>query len=138
MPVSGFSFNDIDTAFVSSVSQLPAIDETRLKPDTAWQQKGYIAGYVDILGFTETASINGENYSIGVPVVRGNAWVQESPQGVQDSFSYSINISNDTITAYATLAAVIIVTRITSDNNLFQTRIIRSNPMQSLNSSKKF
>jgi hypothetical protein len=107
MPVSGFSFNDIDTAFVSSVSQLPAIDEARLKPDTAWQQKGYIAGYVDILGFTETASINGENYSIGVPVIRGNAWVQESPQGVQDSFSYSINISNDTITAYATLAAVI-------------------------------
>ena len=33
---------------------------------------------------------------------------------------------------------VIIVTRITYDNNLFQTRIIRSNPMQSLNSSKKF
>jgi len=87
MPASGFSFNDIDTAFVSSVSQLPAINESRLSPDTTWQQKGYIAGYVDILGYTKIARINGENYSIGVPVVRGNAWVQESPQGVQDSFS---------------------------------------------------
>jgi hypothetical protein len=107
MPASGFSFNDIDTAFVSSVSQMPAIDEARLKPDAAPIQKGYISGYIDILGYTETARINGENYSIGSPIVRGNAWVQESPSGVQDSFSYSISISNDTTTAYATLAAVI-------------------------------
>lgn len=107
MPATAITFNDIDSAFVSDVSQLPALNETRLKPNTSAIQKGYIKGYVDILGYTNTARINGQEYSNGVPVIRGNAWVQDTPPGIQDSFNYSISISNNTTTIVATITATL-------------------------------
>ena len=80
MPAQANHLDDLNKAFVSSVSQLPAINDERLKPDKVEQSSGHIGGWVDIVGFKEIAKVNGTeiNYINGSPadkaVIRYDSW----------------------------------------------------------------
>jgi hypothetical protein len=82
MPVQANSFDDLNNAFVSNVSQLPVIDDGRLKPDKVEQASGHIRGWMDIVGFQEIVKVNGTeiNYIDGLPVdkaiVRYDSWAK--------------------------------------------------------------
>ncbi len=75
-PAYANSFSDLDTAYVSSVSHLPTIDDSRLRPDKDWEPSYdwvqdhcrrkynpyFIYGWIDIVNFKEMAEINGTYY----------------------------------------------------------------------------
>ncbi len=67
IPVHANSFDDLNSAYVSSVLQLPAIGDA--KPDKIEQSSGHIRGWIDIVGFKEVAKLNGSevNYINGTP-----------------------------------------------------------------------
>ena len=82
MPVHANIFDDLNTTFVSNVSQLPSIDDGKLMPNKIEQSSGHIRGWVDIVGFREIARVNGSeiNYINGSPIdksiVRYDSWAK--------------------------------------------------------------
>jgi hypothetical protein len=101
MPVQANTFDNLNDAFVSNVSQLPAIDDGRLKPDKVEQASGHIRGWMDIVGFREIARVNCIDYINGTSsekvVIRYDAWGEEvSVDSVTKTITTSIS-SNNTI-----------------------------------------
>jgi hypothetical protein len=94
-------FDRLNEAFVSDVSQLPAVDDSRLSPDRAQQSSGHIRAWIDIVGFREIARMNisgaQTDYINGTPsdfaVVRYDVW------GVGSACGYIIKKSVNTYTS---------------------------------------
>lgn len=82
MPVQANSFDDLNNAFVSNVSQLPVIDDLKLRPDKVEQSSGHIRGWVDIIGFQEVSRVNETktDFISGLPadkaIVRYDSWAK--------------------------------------------------------------
>lgn len=76
MAAQANSFNDLNSAYISSVSQLPAIQDNQLKPDKVWQPSEdffkdncrrsknpyFVNGWIDIIGFRNSTKINNTVY----------------------------------------------------------------------------
>jgi hypothetical protein len=103
------TFNDINEGFVSDVSQLPAIQESRLVPDVVMQTQGHISAWVDIVGFENTAKINNVSYIAGNPVdhtiVRGGS--SYSDVSNVDSFKTSISCTGNNGSVTGRLNAIL-------------------------------
>lgn len=113
LPAAAVTFNDMNDGFVSNVTQLPDYEESKLIPDTTATVTGYLAGWVDIIGFTETAKINGQYYFNGNPVahavVRGNLWQADYhfPNGMIDSITKDITVHSNAYTVFAKMTGEI-------------------------------
>ncbi len=77
-PVSAGLLEELNSTYITDVSQLPPYKESELTIDETVQTSGHIQGWVDLIGFTGTAEINGTFYIRGDPlkaaVIRYNAW----------------------------------------------------------------
>lgn len=109
IPAQAITFNDINEGFVSDVSQLPAIQESRLVPDVVMQTQGHISAWVDIVGFENTAKINNVSYIAGNPVdhtiVRGGS--SYSDVSNVDSFKTSISCTGNNGSVTGRLNAIL-------------------------------
>lgn len=75
------SFDELNTAFVSSVNQLPPINEASLTPEKNWQPSNsyfsenckrskspyFVSVWIDIIGFEQMAKIDGVYYTNETP-----------------------------------------------------------------------
>ncbi len=101
VPISqGNSFDDLNIAYVSSVSQLPRLQENKLIPDVIWRQQGHIIAWIDIIGFKNQIKENGTYYIRGNPedgaVVRYGFThdIKENFDSIDGSISYSQSGNN--------------------------------------------
>jgi hypothetical protein len=111
MPLSSaLSFNDIDSAYASDVSQLPAIGEAMLKPDATAHDSGSLRGWIDIVGYQNTAKINGVYYYSGTlnPVVRNSVYINVQLPGSVDSFTSAVSTTQNGNTLIATMTAELV------------------------------
>lgn len=105
-PVSK-TFTDMLTGtYTDNVSELPAA--TNLHPNTAWQSKGHISAWIDIVGFKDMIRENSVDYVPGNPayyaIVQSDARANLNCDGCSvDSLTQNVSVSTAENMTVATL-----------------------------------
>jgi hypothetical protein len=102
---------ELDSMYVTDVSELPRYSEYDLRPDIEVTTAGHLQGWIDIVGFEKIANISGTLFVNGDPaanaVVRGNVWIESYPDGVNTELAQEISViqvgANTTATLHAEL-----------------------------------
>jgi hypothetical protein len=109
--VSAGLLEELNSTYVTDVSQLPPYTESELKPDITMTTADHLQGWIDIVGFENMANISGTLFINGDPaanaVVRGSASIQSYPNGVNTELTQEISVKQVGANIIATLHAVL-------------------------------
>ena len=102
------SFDELNTAFVSSVTQLPEINKANLKPEKIIQSSGNIRGWIDVVGFRDVIRMDRIYYINGSPadkaLIQYDAWGEDvSVDSVTKTTTVYVSENNIVAQMYVTL-----------------------------------
>ncbi|HYN44529.1 MAG TPA: hypothetical protein VER35_00880 [Candidatus Limnocylindrales bacterium] len=112
---------ELNSTYVTNVSELPQYSESELKPDITMTTGEHLQGWIDIVGFENMANINGTLYINGDPaanaVVRGSASIESYPNGVNTELTQEISVKQVGVSIIGTLHAVLTWDTISCDGD---------------------